>query len=192
MPLLVPPPTTKNTKKMKRLLFSPALLDLTVSRLCEQLIENYSDFSDTVLLGIQPRGTLFAERIHKRLESRLNKKIPFGKLDVTFYRDDFRRRNEPLKANMTDVPFVIENKKVILIDDVLYTGRTISAAMSAMAAFGRPQKVDLLVLIDRKYTRDLPIAPNYIGKSVNTILSEHIEVEWTQEGAKEDKIWLIS
>ncbi|WP_375558982.1 bifunctional pyr operon transcriptional regulator/uracil phosphoribosyltransferase PyrR [Bernardetia sp. OM2101] len=177
---------------MKRLLFSSDLLDLTVSRLCEQLIENYSDFSHTVLLGIQPRGTLFAERIHKRLETRLNKKIPFGKLDVTFYRDDFRRRNEPLKANMTDVPFVIENKKVILIDDVLYTGRTISAAISAMAAFGRPKKVDLLVLIDRKYTRDLPIAPNYIGKSVNTILSEHIEVEWTQEGAKEDKIWLIS
>ncbi|PIY09769.1 MAG: bifunctional pyr operon transcriptional regulator/uracil phosphoribosyltransferase PyrR [Flexibacter sp. CG_4_10_14_3_um_filter_32_15] len=177
---------------MKRLLFSSDLLDLTVSRLCEQLIENYSDFSDTVLLGIQPRGTLFAERIHKRLESRLNKKIPFGKLDVTFYRDDFRRRDEPLKANMTEVPFVIENKKVILIDDVLYTGRTISAAMSAMAAFGRPQKVDLLVLIDRKYTRDLPIAPNYTGKSVNTILSERVEVEWTQEGAKEDKIWLIS
>ncbi len=177
---------------MKRLLFSSDLLDLTVSRLCEQLIENYSDFSDTVLLGIQPRGTLFGERIHKRLESRLNKKIPFGKLDVTFYRDDFRRRSEPLKANMTDVPFVIENKKVILIDDVLYTGRTISAAMSAMAAFGRPQKVDLMVLIDRKYTRDLPIAPNYTGKSVNTILSENVEVEWTQEGAKEDKIWLIS
>ena len=177
---------------MKRLLFSSDLLDLTVSRLCEQLIENYSDFSDTVLLGIQPRGTLFAEHIHKRLETRLNKKIPFGKLDVTFYRDDFRRRDEPLKANMTDVPFVIENKKVILIDDVLYTGRTISAAMSAMAAFGRPKKVDLLVLIDRKYTRDLPIAPNYTGKTVNTILSEHIEVEWTQEGAKEDKIWLIS
>ncbi|WP_338770064.1 bifunctional pyr operon transcriptional regulator/uracil phosphoribosyltransferase PyrR [Bernardetia sp. ABR2-2B] len=177
---------------MKRLLFSSTLLDLTVSRLCEQLIENYSDFSDTVLLGIQPRGTLFAERIHQRLESRLNKKIPFGKLDVTFYRDDFRRRNEPLRANMTEVPFVIEDKKVILIDDVLYTGRTISAAMSAMAAFGRPKKVDLLVLIDRKYTRDLPIAPNYTGKTVNTILSEHIEVEWTQEGAKEDKIWLIS
>lgn len=177
---------------MKRLLFSSDLLDLTVSRLCEQLIENYSDFSDTVVLGIQPRGTLFAERIHKRLESRLNKKIPFGKLDVTFYRDDFRRRGEPLKANMTDVPFVVENKKVILIDDVLYTGRTISAAMSAMAAFGRPQKVDLLVLIDRKYTRDLPIAPNYTGKTVNTILSENIEVEWTQEGAKENKIWLIS
>ena len=177
---------------MKRLLFSSDLLDLTVSRLCEQLIENYLDFSDTVLLGIQPRGTLFAERIHKRLESRLSKKIPFGKLDVTFYRDDFRRRDEPLKANMTDVPFVIENKKVVLIDDVLYTGRTISAAMSAMAAFGRPQKVDLMVLIDRKYTRDLPIAPNYTGKTVNTILSENIEVEWTQEGAKEDKIWLIS
>ena len=181
-----------NYSKMKRLLFSSDLLDLTVSRLCEQLIENYSDFSDTVLLGIQPRGTLFAERIHKHLERRLNKKIPFGKLDVTFYRDDFRRRNEPLKANMTDVPFVIESRKVILIDDVLYTGRTISAAMSAMAAFGRPKKVDLLVLIDRKYTRDLPIAANYTGKTVNTILSEHIEVEWTQEGAKEDKIWLIS
>lgn len=177
---------------MKRLLFSSDLLDLTVSRLCEQLIENYSDFTDTVLLGIQPRGTLFAQRIHKRLETRLGKKIPFGKLDVTFYRDDFRRRDEPLKANMTDVPFVIENKKVILIDDVLYTGRTISAAMSAMAAFGRPKKVDLLVLIDRKYTRDVPIAPHYTGKTVNTILSEHIEVEWTQEGAKEDKIWLIS
>lgn len=118
--------------------------------------------------------------------------IPLGYLDTTFYRDDFRRRNEPLKANSTFMPFVIEEKRVLLVDDVLYTGRTIRAALSALAEFGRPQKVELLVLIDRIYSRDLPIQPDYVGRAVNTILSQRVQVEWKEQGNATDQIYLVT
>ena len=111
---------------------------------------------------------------------------------MTFYRDDFRRRDEPIKANTTSIPFVIEDMNVILIDDVLYTGRSVRAALDAMIAFGRPQKVELLVLINRRYSRDLPIAPDYVGKNVNTVQSQHVLVEWKEQGAENDNIWLIN
>ena len=90
------------------------------------------------------------------------------------------------------MPFILEDKRVVLIDDVLYTGRSIRAALDAMSAFGRPELVELLVLIERKYTRHLPIQPNYIGKSVNTMQSQRVQVEWSIQGAKNDNIWLIN
>jgi pyrimidine operon attenuation protein/uracil phosphoribosyltransferase len=92
---------------------------------------------------------------------------------------------------MTKVPFLIEGKKVILVDDVLFTGRTINAALNALQAFGRPSKTELLVLIDRLYARELPVAPDYTGKTVNTILSQRVQVEWREQGAEHDCIWLI-
>jgi pyrimidine operon attenuation protein / uracil phosphoribosyltransferase len=175
----------------KKLILDSDLLDITISRLCQQLIENHQDFKDTVILGLQPRGISLAELIHKKLKSILKKDIPLGYLDATFHRDDFRRREVPVKANETRVPFVIENKKVVLVDDVLFTGRTVRAAMDAMIAFGRPQKVELLVLIDRKYNRDLPIEPNYVGKVVNTLASQKVLVELELKGLQ-NKIWLIN
>jgi pyrimidine operon attenuation protein / uracil phosphoribosyltransferase len=175
----------------KRLLFDQKLLDITISRLCRQLIENHSNFEDTVILGLQPRGVFLAERIRKELQELLNKEIALGYLDATFFRDDFRRREAPLKANATKIPFIIEDKKVVLIDDVLFTGRTVRAALDAMIAFGRPQKVELLVLINRLYSRDLPIEPNYVGKKVNTIHSEKIQVEWQEQG-NESSVWLVN
>ena len=177
---------------LKRLLFDSPLLEITVSRLCHQLIEDHGDFSNSVILGLQPRGIHFANRIRKRLESLLNREVPIGYLDVTFFRDDFRRRESPLKANATHIPFIIEGKKVVLVDDVLYTGRTIRAAMDAMSAFGRPEQVDLLVLVDRLYTRDLPIEPRYTGRGVNTLDSQRILVEWQEQGHENDSIWLIN
>ncbi|MDQ3395200.1 MAG: bifunctional pyr operon transcriptional regulator/uracil phosphoribosyltransferase PyrR [Bacteroidota bacterium] len=176
----------------KRLVLDSHLLGITINRLTQQLIERHDDFSDTVMLGLQPRGVFLAERIRKNLESLLQKNINLGYLDTTFYRDDFRRRETPLKANATKVPFIIEDKKVILIDDVLYTGRTVRAALDAMIAFGRPRKVELLALVDRKYSRDLPIEPDYIGKQVNTIESQKVLVEWKEQGAESDNIWIIS
>ncbi len=176
----------------KRLILDGTLLDITVRRLCQQLIENHQDFSDTVILGLQPRGVFLAQRIHSTLKSLLKKDVDLGLLDITFYRDDFRRRETPLEANTTSVPFIIENRKVVLIDDVLFTGRSVRAAMDAMIAFGRPHKVELLVLIDRRYSRDLPIQADYIGKRVNTILSQHVVVEWQAQGAKNDNIWLVN
>lgn len=178
--------------KRKKLIFDSDLLDLTISRLCQQLIENHADFSDTVILGLQPRGIYLAEQIHRKLEKDTRKSIPLGYLDVTFHRDDFRRRETPAKASETRITFVIEGKKVVLVDDVLFTGRTVRAALDAMIAFGRPAKVELLVLIDRKYTRDLPVAADYVGKAVNTLPTERVLVELEAQGHEHNRIWLIT
>ncbi len=176
----------------KKLIFDSAHLDITISRLCQQLIENHSDFSDTVIIGMQPRGIFLAEIIHKKLKKDTKREIPLGYLDATFHRDDFRRREIPAKANETRVPFTIEGKKVVLVDDVLFTGRSIRAAMDAMIAFGRPATVELLVLIDRKRNRELPIAADYVGKEVNTLASQRVLVELEAQGYKQNKIWLIN
>lgn len=175
----------------KRLILDGRLLDITLTRLCQQLIENHGAFGQSVLLGLQPRGILLADRIRKKLLELTGKDVPTGYLDTTFYRDDFRRRETPLKANTTHVPFLIEDRKVVLIDDVLFTGRSVRAALDAMTAFGRPRKVELLVLIDRKYTRDLPIEAHYVGRHVNTILTQKVLVEWTEQGLAQDAIWLV-
>lgn len=175
----------------KKLILDSDLLDITLSRLCQQLIENHRDFAETVIIGLQPRGVLLAEIIHQKLEKILKKDIPLGLLDTTFHRDDYRRREIPVKATETRISFQIEGKKVVLVDDVLFTGRTVRAAMDAMIAFGRPAKVELLVLIDRKYNRDLPIAPDYVGKIVNTLASQKVLVELEEKGVN-NKIWLIN
>lgn len=175
----------------KKLILDSDLLDITLSRLCQQLIENHQDFAETVIIGLQPRGVLLAEIIHQKLEKILKKSIPLGLLDTTFHRDDYRRREIPVKATETRIPFVIEAKNVVLVDDVLFTGRTVRAAMDAMISFGRPAKVELLVLIDRKYNRDLPIAPDYVGKIVNTLASQKVLVELEEKGTN-NKIWLIN
>lgn len=165
---------------------------LTIDRLCYQLIENHSDFSETVLIGVQPRGTFLSNRIYLRLQAlQPGLKLDYGKLDITFYRDDFRRREKPLAASETELNFSIEGKKVVLVDDVLYTGRTIRAAMDALLDFGRPQQVELLTLIDRRFTRHLPIEANYVGKKIDSIASEIVRVEWKdQDGA--DKVWILT
>ena len=174
----------------QRLILASPLLEIVVSRLAQELIEKHQDFADTVLLGMQPRGIYFADRIGRELD-RMGYAVPLGYLDATFYRDDFRRRDSPLRPNTTHVPFVIEDKHVILVDDVLATGRMVRAALDAMTAFGRPRKVELLVLIDRRYNRDLPIKPDYTGKRVNTLESQRVLVEWTEQGAEADRIWLV-
>jgi pyrimidine operon attenuation protein/uracil phosphoribosyltransferase len=163
----------------EKILFNHKELDLSVNRLCWQLIENHCDFSDTVLVGMQPRGYKFAKKIHsKLLELTSIKEISLGSLDITFFRDDFRRREEPIAPNQTDINFLVEGKNVIFIDDVLYTGRSIRAGMDAINSFGRPKQIELLVLIDRRFSRELPIEPNYVGKTVDAIDSEKVVVEW--------------
>jgi pyrimidine operon attenuation protein / uracil phosphoribosyltransferase len=176
----------------KKLILDSDLLDITLNRLCQQLLEEHPDFEDTVVLGLQPRGIFLADLIHKKLEKATRKKIPFGHLDATFHRDDFRRREIPAKASETRIEFSLEEKKVILIDDVLFTGRTVRAALDAMISLGRPAKVELLVLIDRKRTRDLPISPDYVGKIVDTVASQRVLVELEAQGHKSNKIWLIN
>lgn len=174
----------------RKLILSSPLLEITISRLCQELIENQINDVETVILGLQPRGIFFAERIAKELSKHLEKAPSVGKIDATFFRDDYRRR-ETVSPNSTDVPFLIENKRVILVDDVLATGRMVRAALDAMNSFGRPAKVELCVLIDRIYNRDLPINADYVGKSVNTLPTEKVLVEWTEQGHEADRIWLI-
>lgn len=176
----------------KKLILDSDLLDITLSRLCQEIIENHDQFADSVILGLQPRGVHLANLIQEKLKKITGHEIPVGYLDSTFHRDDFRRRDTPAKASEMRVPFMIEGKKVILIDDVLFTGRTVRAALDAMIAFGRPAKVELLVLIDRKYNRDLPIAADYVGRNVNTIATQKVLVELQAQGHKQNRIWLIS
>lgn len=157
---------------------------LTIKRLANQLLENHLLLSETVFIGIQPRGVHLSDRLVKEIEKETGGQINYGKLDITFYRDDVRK--ELHLPNKTDIRFSIESKKVVLIDDVLYTGRTIRAAMDALMDFGRPDKVELLVLIDRRYSRQLPVQADYIGKSIDSIISQKVKVLWREnDGADE-------
>ncbi len=172
-------------------LFPQNKLSVTLMRLAHQLIEDYHEFENTVIIGLQPRGVFLSRRMMDILNYLLpDTYIPYGELDVTFFRDDFRRRESPLQANLTRIDFLLEGKKVILIDDVLYTGRTIRAAMDAMLAYGRPHSVSLLVLVDRKHKRELPIEATYAGITVDTIQSEKVLVELVESGGQ-DKVYLL-
>lgn len=165
---------------------------LTIDRLCHQLIEAYETFENTCIIGIQERGVVFADRIVERLQKLAPKSsIDYGKLDITFYRDDFRRRDTPLKASTTKLDFQIEGKKIILIDDVLYTGRTIHAAMSALQDFGRPDRVELVALVDRRFYRHMPIQADYSGIIVDALDEAYVKVEWQHLDGK-DRILLFS
>ena len=178
--------------KEEKVIISKDKFSIIVERLSHQLIENHGDFEDTVLIGIQPRGVRLCDRIFKKLSINRFKRIKIGSLDITFYRDDFRRRKEPIEAQIIDIDFSIEGKNIVLIDDVLYTGRSVRAAMDALLAFGRPKSVELMVLIDRRLSRDFPIQPNYVGEKVDTISSEKVVVEWEEFNDKDQVILLRS
>ena len=169
----------------------PGRFAFTMNRLCHQLIENYDSFQDTCLIGLQPRGVALADRIHKILSDITgNPAIDYGKLDITFYRDDFRQRDKPLRANVTEMEFIVENKNVILVDDVLYTGRTVQAGLTALQHYGRAKKVELLTLIDRRFNRDLPIKADYIGMRVDALDEAYVKVEW-QESEGKDRVLIF-
>jgi pyrimidine operon attenuation protein/uracil phosphoribosyltransferase len=171
----------------KIVLLNEQEIEIMLTRLCCELIENHDDFKDTVLIGLQPRGVFLAQKIQTKLGQIEPIEPQLGFLDITFFRDDLRHKGLSITANQTKIDFLIEGKTVVLIDDVLYTGRSVRAALDAMLAFGRPSRVELLVLIDRKYSRDLPIEPKYFGKSVNTVQHQKVEVDW-----HDSKIYLLA
>ncbi len=155
---------------------------LTIKRLAHQVLENHLNLHNTVIIGLQPRGLYVSDKIVEELKSNLpGEKVNYGILDITFYRDDVRR--EIKVPNKTNINFDIENKNVILIDDVLYTGRTIRAALDALLDFGRPAKVELCVLIDRRFSRELPIQPDYAGKVIDALISQKVKVMWKEKDA---------
>lgn len=173
-----------------KVLLNSKEIDIILHRLACQLIENHNDFSNTVLIGLQPRGSFLANRLKAILinDYKIND-LKVGLLDITFYRDDFRRRDSPIDASSTEIDFLIEDKNVVLIDDVLFSGRSIRAGLSAINDFGRPNLVELLVLIDRRFSRHLPIQPNYKGRQVDAINQEKVKVCW-KETHKKDVVYL--
>ncbi|MBU3681733.1 MAG: bifunctional pyr operon transcriptional regulator/uracil phosphoribosyltransferase PyrR [Flavobacterium sp.] len=175
----------------QKVLLSEKEVAIILHRLACQLIEKHLDFSNTVLVGIQPRGVFLAERIKQLLEQEYQvPAIALGYLDITFFRDDFRRTAMPIEANSTTIDFLVENKKVIFIDDVLYTGRSIRSALTAIQSFGRPAEIELLVLIDRRFSRHLPIQPDYRGRQVDAINQEKVKVHWKEQDG-EDAVYLV-
>ena len=175
----------------KKVLLTAKEINIILHRLSCQLIENHGDFTNTVLIGLQPRGVFLANRIKKLLVEDYNiANIQLGELDITFYRDDFRRTEKILEANKTQINFLVEDKHVVFIDDVLYTGRSINAALTAIQSFGRPKSVELMTLIDRRFSRHLPIQPDYKGRQVDAINQEKVLVHWKEQNT-EDIIYLL-
>lgn len=171
---------------MKTIL-SEQQMALSIQRLAHQMLENNKEMINTVIIGLQPRGIFLSDRIVAALKDIIpGHSFHYGKLDITFYRDDVRKTLHI--ANETDIPFSIEGKSVILIDDVLYTGRTIRAALDALLDFGRPSKVSLCVLIDRRFSRELPIQPDYAGKAIDSIFTDKVKVNWKEKDEKDEVV----
>ena len=171
---------------MKSIL-SEQQLSITIRRLTQQILENHLDISNSIFLGVQPRGIFVSDRIVSEIKQQVAQTpIQYGKLDITFYRDDIRKALHV--PNQTDIPFSLENKNVVLIDDVLYTGRTIRAGLDALLSFGRPAKVELCVLIDRRFSRELPIQADYIGRSIDSIISQKVKVYWKEKDGRDEVV----
>jgi pyrimidine operon attenuation protein/uracil phosphoribosyltransferase len=171
------------------ILISEQQLPSIIKRLSHQILETHPGLDNTVIIGLQPRGVFLSDRIVAALHQELPAdQVVYGKLDITFYRDDIRR--ELHVATQTDLPFSIEGKTVILIDDVLFTGRTIRAALDALMSFGRPSKVKLCVLVDRKPSRELPIQPDFSGKEMDALTPFKVKVRWKENDGVDDVILL--
>lgn len=166
-------------------------VNIILHRLACQLIEKHTNFSNTILVGLQPRGIYLANRIKTILQNEYGiNQVQSGQLDITFYRDDFRRSDKPLTANTTEMDYAVEGKQIVFIDDVLYTGRSIRAALTAIQSYGRPMSIELLILIDRRFSRHLPIQPDYRGRQVDAIDDEKVVVNWS-ETQGEDSVYMI-
>ncbi|MGB0836819.1 MAG: bifunctional pyr operon transcriptional regulator/uracil phosphoribosyltransferase PyrR [Flavobacteriaceae bacterium] len=176
----------------ERTLLSAEEIDIILNRLACQLVENHQDFENSVLIGLQPRGSHLAKRLKSLLESKFNiNNIDLGFLDTTFFRDDFRRRDQPLEANSTQIDFLVEGKRVVFIDDVLFSGRSVRAGLTAIQSFGRPKSIELLVFIDRRFSRDLPIQPDYKGRQVDVLNNERVTVTWSDYDEKDQVLITI-
>lgn len=168
----------------QKVLLSEKKVSIILSRLCHQLIERHGDFSNAVLVGLQPRGTLLLDQLLALLKEKKIGTIKSGKLDTTFFRDDFRRSERPLNANTTEMNEIVEGKDVVLIDDVLFTGRSIRSALTAIDTYGRPKSIELLVLVDRRFSRHLPIQPDYLGAKIDALQGDKVKVVWSEEPAQ--------
>ena len=173
-----------------KILLSQKKIEIILKRLASQLLEKFNDFNEVVLVGLQPRGIHLLHRLVELLQNDYNiKNVIYGKLDITFFRDDFRRFDKTLSPSSSEMELTIEKKSVVIIDDVLYTGRSIRAALTALDHYGRPNDIQLLVLIDRRFSRDLPIQPDYTGVQVDALEGDKVRVQW-KELALEDTVFI--
>lgn len=160
-----------------------------ITRLSHEILEKNRGTENLVLIGLRTRGAYLAERISNKIHEIENKEIPTGYLDVTFYRDDFRKRLKQPSVEISSIPFVIDDKNIVIIDDVLYTGRTVRAALDALMDYGRPARIYLVVLLDRGH-RELPIRADLVGKSIPTSIGEEVRVRM-KEADNEDTVLLV-
>lgn len=164
-------------------------LDRILTRIAHEILEKNKGSKDLVLIGMRTRGEFLARRIQSKLKKIDGADLPIGVLDVTLYRDDFRTRIKQPEVSVSDITFDINDKHIILMDDVLYTGRTVRSAMNAIMDLGRPASIQLFILVDRGH-RELPIRADYVGKNVPTSQNEEIKVKMS-EVDEEDAIYLI-
>ena len=165
----------------RHILFNNSQVNICLERLAYQLLENHNDFSETILIGLQPRGKFLSQNIVDVLKNKYSlQKLDYGYLDITFFRDDFRTKTDILIPNETNFKLNVNNKKVVFMDDVLYTGRTIRAALTAIESFGRPKSIELLILVNRRYCRELPIQADYKGFNVDVYEDQRVCVNWSE------------
>jgi pyrimidine operon attenuation protein / uracil phosphoribosyltransferase len=167
-------------------------LEFILQRLAHQLIETHTDFSNTILIGVQPRGLELCNRIHTIISTKLKKTILKGSLDISMHRDDIHLHGTSLQMGITDIPCSLDEINIVLIDDVLYTGRTIRAALDTLMDYGRPRDIELLVLIDRRLHRHVPIQAKYIGKTIDSIQREKVKVVLGNDNKEKDKVILVN
>lgn len=174
--------------KMEKELLNKKDIERILSRIAHEIIEKNKGTEDLCLIGIQRGGVHIANRLSRRIKAIENADMPVGSLDISLYRDDLNMRKDHPVVRKTDIPCDITDMKIILVDDVIFTGRSIRAAMDALMDFGRPAQIQLAVLIDRGH-RELPIRPDYVGKNIPTSGRENIDVQFEEDGA-EDRVLL--
>jgi len=159
----------------------------SIKRISHEIIEKNNQGENVVLVGIRTRGEPLAERLQELIQSHLGREVKVGALDITFHRDDFRERLVVPQVEGTHIDFSLDNQVVVLVDDVLYTGRTVRSAMEALMSFGRPQKIQLAVLVDRGH-REMPIKADYVGKNIPTNDGEHVNVFLKEIDGREEVV----
>lgn len=173
--------------KEKAKILDQNTIDKSLKRMAHEIVENAETMDDTVLVGIKNRGAYIAERLADKIKEIAEKRPEVGALDITLYRDDLTQVSEQPIVHATEITFDIDQKRVVLVDDVLFTGRTIRCALDALIDFGRPKQIQLAVLVDRGH-RELPIRADYVGKNVPTAIKEVVEVRLTESDGKDEVV----
>ncbi len=175
--------------KVKSRVLDKEGIERTLQRIAHEILEKNHGLENLAVIGVKTRGAYLAERIARNIESIGGKGLPVGALDITLYRDDLTEIAEQPVVHATEIDFDITGKKIILVDDVLYTGRTVRCALDELIDFGRPACIQLAVLIDRGH-RELPIRPDYVGKNIPTATSEQVEVRLEETDGSEEVVIL--